>query len=160
MRESEDDGIRALYGPCSGSGANPRRVWIDGSCIGNGREHARAGAGVYFGDHADNIAARVPGAQTNNRGEHLAFILALLSTAPDVPLTVYCDSELVIRTYCHWARRFEQCGWICANADLIRYAVTLLQRRSRPVEFRWVKGHSGNKGNEAADVLAKDGAAR
>ncbi|TRM58328.1 ribonuclease H-like domain-containing protein, partial [Schizophyllum amplum] len=165
-RESLDDGLHALYGPpcvsvlADGSCSGAMPVWIDGSCINNGRAGARAGAGAYFGEGSPrNTAARVPGRQTNNRGEHLALICALLQVGPATPLIIHCDSELVIRTYCYWARRYEQHGWTCANADLIMHAVDILRRRSSTVQFRWVRGHSGNTGNEAADQLAKSGAA-
>ncbi|KAL1684507.1 ribonuclease H-like domain-containing protein, partial [Schizophyllum commune] len=158
--ETVGDGIRALYGPTRGPTLATVHVWTDGSCIENGKSSARAGAGVYFGMNcARNVAARVPGLQTNNRGEHLSVILALLATEPQSPLVIYTDSELVIHTYCHWARRFEQEGWSCSNSDLVRYGVALLRDRPAPTTFRWVKGHSGNAGNEHADLLAKRGAA-
>ncbi|KAL1688432.1 ribonuclease H-like domain-containing protein, partial [Schizophyllum commune] len=158
--ETVQDGIRALYGPASGVSLPSVHVWTDGSCIDNGTSRARAGAGVYFGANcARNVAARVPGRQTNNRGEHLSVILALLATQPHAPLVIYTDSELVIHTYCHWARRIEQEGWNCANSDLVQYGVALLRDRPAPASFRWVKGHSGDAGNEHADLLAKQGAA-
>ncbi|KAL1747692.1 ribonuclease H-like domain-containing protein, partial [Schizophyllum fasciatum] len=157
--ESPVDGLRALYGPCTSTLRPPVRVWIDGSCLNNGRNGAQAGAGAFFGENSTrNAMARVPGPQTNNRGEHLAAILALLAVHPRTPLIIYADSELVIHSYCHWARKFEQEGWTCANSDLVQYAVDLLRRRGAPVFFRWVKGHSGDKGNDAADMLAKEGA--
>ncbi|KAL1738960.1 ribonuclease H-like domain-containing protein, partial [Schizophyllum fasciatum] len=157
--EGHVDGLRALYGPCSGTLDHPVRVWIDGSCLNNGCDRAQAGAGAFFGENSGrNAKARVPGAQTNNRGEHLAAILALLAVRRSTPLIIYADSELIIHSYCHWARKFEQDGWTCANSDLVQYAVALLQRRSAPVSFRWVKGHSGDKGNDGADRLAKEGA--
>ncbi|KAF9033047.1 ribonuclease H-like protein, partial [Hymenopellis radicata] len=134
-------------------------VWTDGSCLDNGASNAKAGAGVYWGPGASrNLAARVSGPQKNNRAEHLAVVIALLSAAPDLPLEIYTDSENVIHTYCHWAPRLAQTGWVCANADLIRYGVELLQRRTARVEFLWVKGHSGDTGNDAADALARQGA--
>ncbi|KAL1698683.1 ribonuclease H-like domain-containing protein, partial [Schizophyllum commune] len=157
--ETDAEGIRALYGPALGPYSQPTRAWTDGSCIGNGSAEARAGAGVFFGVNSRlNDCARVFGRQTNNRGEHLSIILALLAVHPATPLTIYSDSELVIRTYCYWARKMEQDGWHCANSDLIQYTVHLLRTRRAPVSFRWVKGHSGNDGNDAADALAKAGA--
>jgi exonuclease III len=43
-------------------------VYTDGSCHGNGTKDARAGAGVFWGMNApNNLAARVPGKQTNKQ---------------------------------------------------------------------------------------------
>ena len=53
-------------------------VYIDGSCINNGKENAVAGYGVYFKeDDEKNEYNRVEGKQTNNTGELTAFIRAL-----------------------------------------------------------------------------------
>lgn len=49
-------------------------------------------------------------------------------------------------------------GWKCANADVIQYGMDLIVKHTATVEFCWVKGHSGNAGNDAADALAKEGA--
>ncbi|PBK69041.1 hypothetical protein ARMSODRAFT_1036427, partial [Armillaria solidipes] len=84
----------------------------------------------------------------------------LLQTPPDVPIRVYTDSENVIHTYCHWIAQRKSLDWRCANGDVIAYAVDLLRKRDSAVEFCWVKGHSGEVGNEAADLLAKEGATK
>ncbi len=53
-------------------------VYIDGSCINNGKVNARAGYGVFF-DHNDarNESGVVKGKQSNNTGELTALIRAL-----------------------------------------------------------------------------------
>ncbi|KAF9000565.1 ribonuclease H-like protein, partial [Hymenopellis radicata] len=145
-------------GSCSTTGAI-RRVWTDGSCLNNGKPDARAGAGIYWGlNSSRNLAVRVPGHQSNNRAEHFALLVVLLLAPPDLPLLVTTDSENVIHTYCHWVARLAQTGWSCAHADVIKYVVALIQRRTACVQFRWVKGHSGDVGNDAADALARGGA--
>ena len=35
-----------------------------------------------------------------------------------------------------------------------------MRRRSAPTKFRWVKGHNSDRGNERADALAAEGAAK
>jgi len=46
------------------------------------------------------------------------------------------------------------------NKELIDYILTLLENRQRsgqPVKFEYVKGHSGDAGNDGADALAVAG---
>ncbi|OCH87191.1 ribonuclease H-like protein, partial [Obba rivulosa] len=119
-------------------------VYTDGSCLDNGTPSARAGAGVYWGPGAaKNLSARVPGLQTNGRGELLAVVFVLLDAELCRPLVICSDSEYVIT------------GWDCANSDMLQDAVRLLQLRPAPTVFHWVKAHSGNQHNDAADSLAK-----
>ena len=129
--------------------ARPREiVYVDGSCFDNGYSGARAGAGVYFGENDPrNIAAPVPGAQTNNRGEVLAISLAL-QREPHAPLEIRTDSL--------WALKCAQKLWKAnKNLDLLQDLWALLV--GRDVVFTWVKGHESPE-NLKADALAKQGA--
>ncbi len=84
---------------------------------------------------------------TNNRVE-IAAVIAVLSIAPpDLPLTIYSDSEYVINV----AQGIYQ---MKANTDLWTLYRTLLGKRKVPPTFEWVRGHMGHKQNERADELA------
>ena len=53
-------------------------VYIDGSCINNGKMNTKAGYGVFFAhDDVRNESNVVEGKQTNNTGELTAMIRAL-----------------------------------------------------------------------------------
>lgn len=57
-------------------------VYTDGSCMDANTHRASAGAGVFFGNKsAKNTSHRVPGEQTNNRGELYAILAALLGVS-------------------------------------------------------------------------------
>ncbi|KAJ6606792.1 ribonuclease H-like domain-containing protein [Mycena sp. CBHHK59/15] len=138
----------------------PVKVYTDGSCFGNGKGSARAGAGIYAGPQSSlNASLRVTGDQTNNRGELLAILCALSTVRPNRTLEIYSDSEYAIRSIAYWAVDHAQKGWRCANADLLKDIVSWIKFRSAPISFHHVKAHSGNGHNDAADIAAKAGAA-
>ncbi|KAK7026263.1 hypothetical protein R3P38DRAFT_2528824, partial [Favolaschia claudopus] len=150
--------LAKLFGPVTAS-SNPVEIYVDGSCLNNGRDNACAGAGVFWGpNHVLNEAARVPDNQTNNRGEVYAILLVLLRADASTTLHIYSDSEYALQTITERSPEEHAQRWKCPNGDLFRDIVALLKFRRAPVVFIQVKGHSGNKHNDAADELAKRGA--
>ncbi|KAK7051966.1 hypothetical protein R3P38DRAFT_2402283, partial [Favolaschia claudopus] len=150
--------LAKLFGPVTAS-SNPVEIYVDGSCLNNGKETARAGAGVFWGlNHTFNEAARVPDNQTNNRGEVYAILRVLLRADTAKTLHIYSDSEYALETITERSPEENARRWKCPNGDLFRDIIALLKIRRAPVVFIQVKGHSGNKHNDAADELAKEGA--
>ncbi|KAJ7817263.1 ribonuclease H-like domain-containing protein, partial [Mycena olivaceomarginata] len=149
-----------FYGPiCDAVGRTGVQVYTDGSCFNNGTPHARAGAGVYFGPgNKNNASLRVPGEQSNNRGELFAILYSLSSAESDKSLTIYSDSQHSIRSIVYWAPNRAEAGWNCANADILQDIVSWIKFRTAPLRFIYVKAHAGNSHNEAADAAAKAGA--
>ena len=136
-------------------------VYTDGSCMDNGKENAKAGAGIWFAEgDSRNKAIRIPGPnQTNQVGEIAAVIAALESTPTFAPITIVSDSMYVIDGLTKYLNEWEDRGWIeIRNKEWFKRAAYLLRKRSAPTTFQWVKGHSGDKGNEECDRLAKEGA--
>ncbi|EIW54950.1 RnaseH-domain-containing protein [Trametes versicolor FP-101664 SS1] len=81
-------------------------------------------------------------------------------TAPFAPMNIVSDSKYVVNGLTEHLPGWERRGWIgVANATIIKEVVSLLRSRSAPTTFKWVKGHSGVRGNEEADRLAGEGAA-
>ncbi|KAK0224219.1 hypothetical protein IW262DRAFT_881257 [Armillaria fumosa] len=69
------------------------------------------------------------------------------------------DSKYVIDGLCFHLKRWEDRGWIgIPNSELWRATAAILRRHGAQVMFQWVKGRSGNMGNEGADALAGRGA--
>ena len=98
---------------------------------------------------------------TNNRMELMGVLEALRSL--DGPLEVYCDSTYVVncfkdRWWEGWIRRKWRTseGKAVSNQELWKQIIEQVQ--ARPVEFRWVKGHSGDRWNDEADRLATEAA--
>ena len=136
-------------------------VYADGCCLGN---PGRGGYGVVM--LHDGHRKELKGGfkhTTNNRMEILAVIMALESLKEKCRVTLYSDSQYVVKAINEgWAENWKARGWKTAgnkpamNPDLWRRLLRInLDHR---VEFKWVKGHSGVPENERADVLAKEAA--
>ncbi|KAJ6506977.1 ribonuclease H-like domain-containing protein, partial [Mycena sanguinolenta] len=155
---SPEQKLAKLYGPVSAT-SNPMEVYVDGSCLNNGRHNASAGSGIYWGpNHTWNEAIRVPDNQTNNRGEVYAVLRALQRANMTRTFHIYSDSEYTLETIAIRAPDEASRGWKCPNGDLFQDITKLLKARPAPVVLIQIKGHSGNAHNDAADLLAKQGA--
>jgi ribonuclease HI len=100
----------------------------------------------------------VTGTPSNNRAELYSILLTVQKTPLHRVLDIFTDSTYVIHSLVHWSIRNAKCGWVCANGDLLRLITSWIAARSAPIRFHHVKGHSGNRHNDAADALAKHGA--
>jgi ribonuclease HI len=96
---------------------------------------------------------------TNNRMELLACIEGLKALKRRCSVVLYSDSQYVVNGMTKgWVERWQARGWKLANgqdvknADLWRQLAELCQQHD--VEFRWVKGHTGNRDNERCHQLA------
>ena len=91
----------------------------------------------------------------------MAAIKALEALKRDCQVTLYTDSQYVRKGITEWIDNWKKRGWKTAakkpvkNADLWRALDEQVDRHK--VIWKWVKGHSGNEGNEMADQLANRG---
>lgn len=80
-------------------------VYTDGACSANGRQGARAGLGVYWGDgHSLNISEPVSGRATNNCGEIQAATQAIKQALENgvTKLAINTDSQFLINSVTKW----------------------------------------------------------
>lgn len=96
---------------------------------------------------------------TNNRMEILAVIATLEVTPSNLPITIFSDSRYVVDAITKgWAKKWKARNWMrtkterAINPDLWEKMLEFMANRS--VQVVWVRGHSGNPGNERADALA------
>ena len=79
-------------------------------------------------------------------------------------VSVYTDSQYVKNGIQKWMQNWKKKNWRTAqggavkNQDLWKALDELVGRHE--VDWHWVKGHSGDPGNERADRLAKRGIGR
>ncbi|MGI9345078.1 MAG: ribonuclease HI [Gammaproteobacteria bacterium] len=141
-------------------------IYTDGACSGN---PGPGGWGVFirYGKNAEQLTEiELCGGQpstTNNRMEMLAVLQALLVIPECDHVEIHTDSTYVYKGITEWLEGWKRKGWrkssgkALLNADLWRELDALPIRRR--VQWHWVRGHSGNPGNEKADELANKGMA-
>jgi ribonuclease HI len=136
-------------------------IYTDGACIGN---PGPGGYGVVLlsGGSRRELAGGFR-ETTNNRMELLAAILSLEALKETCRVTLYSDSKYVVDAIEKgWARRWKANGWMrnkrerAINPDLWEKLLALTQKHE--VEFKWVRGHAGNRENERCDQLATEAA--
>jgi len=136
-------------------------IYTDGACKGNpgpgglGALLCTAGAEKeLFGGEAQT---------TNNRMEMRAVIEALKALKRPCKITLYLDSKYVLDGLTKWLPGWKAKGLKTAakqpvkNVDLWQELDHLAHQTGHEIEWRWVKGHAGDSGNERADALANRG---
>jgi ribonuclease HI len=136
-------------------------IYTDGACKGNpgpGGWGAWLKSGAtekeLFGGELDT---------TNNRMELTAVIEGLAALKRPCKVILYLDSQYVRMGITEWIRGWKAKGWRTStkqpvkNVELWQKLDKLVAEGGHVIEWRWVKGHSGDPGNERADMLANKG---
>lgn len=103
---------------------------------------------------------------TNNRMEMMGVIQALQALKRPCRITLHVDSQYVLKGITEWLPGWKARGWRTAakapvkNVDLWQQLDQLVAGGSHTIEWRWVRGHNGDPGNERADALANLGVDR
>jgi ribonuclease HI len=136
-------------------------IHTDGACKGN---PGAGGWGALL--ESDGKTRELFGGDaytTNNRMELTAVIRALEALRRPSRVRLHTDSQYVQLGISEWIHQWKKRGWRTAdkkpvkNEDLWRRLDELSQQHD--IEWKWVRGHDGNVGNERADELANRGVA-
>ncbi len=134
-------------------------AYTDGACRGNPGPGGW-GVSLQYGAHLKELCGgEAP--TTNNRMELMAAISALESLREACTVTLHTDSKYVLQGLTEWLPSWKKRGWKTAdkkpvkNQDLWQRLDVAAARHQ--IDWRWVKGHSGDPGNENADRLANKG---
>ena len=136
-------------------------IYTDGACKGNPGPGGW-GAWLRWGEHEKEMFGGEP-LTTNNRMELTAVIEALSALKRSTAVAVYTDSEYVKNGITSWIKGWKNRGWRTAdnkpvkNQELWQRLDALVAQHQ--VSWHWVRGHTGDPGNERADELANRGCA-
>ncbi len=134
-------------------------AYTDGACKGN---PGPGGWGVLlvYGGHKKELSGGVA-QTTNNRMEMQAVIEALKSLKRATKVRVHTDSQYVHKGISEWIMGWKRKGWKTAGGKPVKNQDLWMEldglSASHEVQWKWVKGHAGHPGNEAADTLANEG---
>ena len=134
-------------------------IYTDGACRGNPGpggwgvliEYGESSKQLYGGDSST----------TNNKMELTAAIMALKEIKEPCEIILYTDSKYVLQGIEEWIHNWKKRGWRGANKKPVKNIDLWKEldelRDEHNIKWNWVKGHSGDPGNETADMLANRG---
>lgn len=134
-------------------------IWTDGACKGNPGVGGW-GAWLRAGGHERELFGG-EAVTTNNRMELTAVIEALQALKRPCTVNLHVDSTYVMKGMSTWIAGWKRNGWRTGdkkpvkNVDLWQALDEQVARHT--ITWTWVKGHSGDVGNEKADELANRG---
>jgi ribonuclease HI len=136
-------------------------IYTDGACKGN---PGMGGWGVWlqYKHHRKELYGGEM-STTNNRMELMAAIQGLEALTRPCMVKLNTDSTYVLKGITEWLPNWKRHNWKTSHKKPVKN-VDLWQRLSQvitqhKIEWIWVKGHSGDLGNEYADQLANRGIA-
>ena len=134
-------------------------IYTDGACKGNPGPGGW-GAWLRSGTHERELFGG-EAQTTNNRMELVAVIEALGALKRPSQVQLFVDSEYVRNGITTWIHGWKRRGWRTADNKPVKN-VDLWQKLEAAVaphriEWHWVRGHTGDPGNERADALANRG---
>jgi len=140
---------------------NEVQIYTDGACKGNPGPGGW-GAWLKWGATEKELFGGELNT-TNNRMELQAVIEGLGALKRPCKVTLYLDSQYVRMGITEWIRGWKVKGWRTStgqpvkNVELWQQVDKLVSQGGHQIEWRWVKGHAGDPGNERADALANKG---
>jgi ribonuclease HI len=133
-------------------------VWTDGGCRPNPGPGGWAAILRFRGTERE-LSGADP-ATTNNRMELTAAAMALETLKRPCRVVLHTDSEYVKNGVTRWHQGWVRRNWRnsagdpVANMDLWRRLLDAA--KAHRIEWRWVRGHSGDPMNDRVDRLATE----
>ena len=134
-------------------------IYTDGACRGNPGPGGW-GALIEYGEFTKELYGG-DASTTNNKMELTAAIMALREIKESCEIILYTDSKYVLQGIEEWIHNWKKREWRGANKKPVKNIELWKEldelRDEHIIKWNWVKGHSGDPGNETADMLANRG---
>jgi ribonuclease HI len=133
-------------------------IYADGACIGSGSGCPGGYAALILLEGREQVVTGQSLATTSGVMELMGVISALEALPARIPATIYSDSQYVVIGVTERLPWWRSRGWRIikgaklANRDLWRRLSAL--QGERAIDWRWLKGHAGDLGNERVHALA------
>lgn len=147
--------------------ARVKDIYTDGACSGNPGPGGW-GTRIEFADGQIHELGGRDQATTNNRMEMQAALSALeflqKTKIESSQVTLHTDSEYLKNGITKWIKGWKRKGWKTSagkavlNQDLWQQLDTVAQaltHQGLSIDWRYVRGHTGNPGNERCDEIAR-----
>ncbi len=138
-------------------------IFTDGACSGNPGPGGWGSIMAMPDGTVQELGGGAP-ATTNNRMEMAAAIHSLAKLEPPAQpakIKLYTDSSYLIKGITQWIWGWRSRGWKNAEGkdvanrelweELLRHVTRL---KPATIEWKYVRGHAGNPGNERCDFIA------
>ena len=131
-------------------------IYTDGACSGN---PGKGGWGVYI--KTEDQEVELNGSMdntTNNRMELTAVIESLKYLKNKSNINLFTDSKYVMQGIEEWIHKWKENNWKTSKKESVKNKELWLELDAlvsmHDINWNWVKGHSGDNGNDRADYLA------
>ncbi|MDC0074489.1 ribonuclease HI [Alphaproteobacteria bacterium] len=135
------------------------KIYSDGACSGNPGPGGW-GALIIYNNQSKEIFGGMK-STTNNQMELKSIIEALKIVENNYKIEVYTDSMYVKDGITKWVSNWKKNGWKTSSKKPVKNMELWKEldqlNSSHKINWQWVKGHSGDIGNEKADALARKG---
>ena len=136
-------------------------IYTDGACSGNPGPGGWGTIVILPEGEVRELGGKLA-PTTNNQMEILATIKGIEAiTDREEPVVVFTDSTYVIRGITQWIWGWRSKGWKNAegqevqNRDLWeRLSRAVAQKKGGKIDWKYIRGHTGNPGNERCDEIA------
>jgi ribonuclease HI len=131
-------------------------IYTDGACRGNPGPGGWAALLIAGAKRKELSGAEAE--TTNNRMELMAAISGLGALKRRCSVKLYTDSKYVLQGLTEWLPQWKARGWRTAAREPVKnkdlWEKLDAAAAAQDIEWHWVKGHSGDEGNEYVDALA------